>query len=33
MRKLGLLSLLLAAARAEDAPRHRPLVELFTSQG
>jgi hypothetical protein len=35
MRGLGLLALLLLLqpAGAEDAPRHRALVELFTSQG
>lgn len=35
MRELRLfaLVLLLAPAGAEEAPRHRALVELFTSQG
>ena len=32
MKELGLLLLLVPAA-AEDVPRHRALVELFTSQG
>lgn len=34
MKELGLLSLVLfGPAAADDAPRHRALVELFTSQG
>jgi hypothetical protein len=34
MRDLGLLLLLLLpAAAGEDPPKHRALVELFTSQG
>lgn len=36
MRELGLLTfaiLLAPKGVAEDAPRHRALVELFTSQG
>jgi len=37
MRRLGVLLLLLLpaipAAGDDDAPRHRVLVELFTSQG
>jgi len=33
MRDLGILCLLLLPAAAEEAPQHRVLVELFTSQG
>jgi hypothetical protein len=34
MRDLGVILLLfLPAAAGEDAPRHRVLLELFTSEG